>query len=77
MAIPKPPTPHDPECRYIKKVERKWEFGVVTRKDIASKPTHTPLGVCKTYEEALIANNMALRSVENTPYRGPSCSGGF
>jgi hypothetical protein len=76
MAIPKPPTPHDPECRYTRRTTtNKWEYGVVVRKSFGAKPDHEPEGECESYEEACRINSMALQGKHHIPYRGYSCSG--
>ena len=49
-------------CHYVRKHGNKWEYGHQTLVFERQKPirTYHPKGTCATYEEACLANEMAL-----------------
>lgn len=51
-------------CTYTRKVPQGYEFGYITLENTAmknEKRTYVPLGIKPTIDEALIANQMALK----------------
>ena len=77
MTLPKPPAPHNPECRYVRVKGDKWEYGIVEREIFGGSPKHKAAGLSDTYDQACMNNRMAISGEANLPDRGYSCSGRY
>lgn len=59
-----PANAHQPECRYVREVDGKWEYGLIDRET----RQHVPKGKRLTMEAALVMNRMALAGQNHLDY---------